>query len=135
VAITIPGRVTSGLGAATNTIALQKPFVRQYFPEIDICKIGTINLALDWALDVRIPDIVTPPIAWHGSGGDERFGITKVELEVFERRHEAWLYVAEYSPHRFNYRLAEVVARPIGGIVLGLQCVLHISRYVPLVVI
>jgi hypothetical protein len=125
----------NGLGAATHTIALQKPFVRQFFSEIDICKIGTINVALDCALDVRIPDIVTPPIAWHDSGGDERFGITKVELEVFERRHEAWLYVAEFSPHRFDYRLAEIIARPIDGIVRDLPCVLHISRYVPIIVI
>jgi hypothetical protein len=110
VSVSIPCRVTRGLGAATNTIALQKPFIRPFFPQIDICHIGTINLALDLALDVRIPDIVTPPIAWGNSGGDERFGITKVELEVLQQRHEAWIYVAEFSPHRLNYKLAEVLA-------------------------
>ena len=110
---------------ATNLIGLQKPLLREFFPEIDECQTGTINLQLDHALDVRIPDIVTPPIAWQsGSNAGERFAFTKVELEFLKRRYQASIYVAEFSIHSFNYNLVEVVARPIEGISPGRECVL-----------
>lgn len=80
-------------------------------------------------LDIRLPDIVTPPIAWHPDGA-ERFGITKVELEILARRHEARIYVAELSPHRFNYTMVEILARPINGVAPGLTCTLHMERLV-----
>src|ERR1700719_3414093 len=73
-------------------------------------------------------DIVTPPITWQPGGHPERFGLTKVELEVLEQRHEAWIYVAELSPHRFNYTMVEILARPIDGVARGLACILHIER-------
>jgi hypothetical protein len=71
---------------------------------------------------------VTPPITWQPGGHPERFGLTKVELEVLEQRHEAWIYVAELSPHRFNYTMVEILARPIDGVARGLACILHIER-------
>jgi hypothetical protein len=123
----IPGTVMAGFGGATNSIELQKPELRKYLPEIDECRSGTINVYLHAPLDVRIPDIVTPPIAWQ-AGDPERFGLTKIEFEILDGRHEAWIYVAELSPHRFNYTMAEILARPIKGVAPGLACSLHIER-------
>jgi hypothetical protein len=130
------GHIVSGLGAATNLIRLQKPRLRDFFPEIDACQTGTINVQLDHALDVRIPDIVTPPIVWHSDSNiGERFAFTKIELEFFECRYKAWIYGAEFSPHRFNFNLVEVVARPIDGILPGRDCVLHLDRFTGYIVV
>jgi hypothetical protein len=130
------GQIVRGLGAATNTIQLQKPFLRNCFPEIDNCRMGTINVLLEHALDVRIPDIVTPPIAWQpGCAIAEPFGFTKVEFEVLNRRHEAWIYGAEFSSHRFNYTAAEILARPIEGIAPGIPCTLHLDRFTGYIVV
>jgi hypothetical protein len=123
------GCVVNGLGAATNLIRLQQPLLREFFPEIDECQIGTINVQLDHALDVRIPDVVTPPIAWQpGSPAGERFGFTKVEFEFSNSRHRAWIYGAEFSAHRFNYTLVELVAPHIEGLAPGQLCVLRLDR-------
>lgn len=136
VAIAMQGHIVDGLRAATNVIQLQKPLLRDCFPEIEECKTGTINIQLDHALDVRIPDVVTPPIAWQpGSNTGERFGFTRVELEVLQQRYQAWIYGAEFSPHRFNYMLVEVVARPIEGIAPGLPCTLHLDRFTGYIVV
>jgi hypothetical protein len=87
-------------------------------------------------LDVRIPDIVTPPVAWDpGSNMGERFGFTKIEIEFLKQRHEAWIYGAEFSSHRFNYMLVEVLARPIEGIATGLACALHLDRFTGYIVV
>jgi hypothetical protein len=75
----IPGTVVDGFGGATNSIELQKLELRKYFPKIDECRSGTINVYLHAPLDVRIPDIVTRPIAWQ-PGHPERFGLTKAEM-------------------------------------------------------
>jgi hypothetical protein len=136
VSLAINGNIVRGLGAATGLIGLQKPRLRSFLPEIDECQTGTINVQLNHALDVRIPDIVTPPIAWQaGSNADERFAFTRVEFEFLGRRYEAWIYGAEFSVHRFNYNLVEVVARPIAGISPGCECVLHLDRYTGYIVV
>ena len=115
---------------------IQRPLLRGFFPEIDECQLGTINIQLDHALDIRIPDIVTPPIKWQRSPSDgERFGFTKVELELLKGLHPAWVYGAELSAHRFNYTMVEVVAHPIRGIAAGLPCVLHLARFTGYIVV
>jgi hypothetical protein len=130
------GQIVDGLGAATSVIELQKPFLRDIFPAIDDCRTGTINIRLEHALDVRIPDIVTPPIVWQaGSQLSERFGFTRIEFEFLDRRHEGWIYSAEFSSHRFNYMLVEVLARPIQGVVAGLPCILHLDRFTGYIVV
>jgi hypothetical protein len=129
--VSIRGVVGKGFGGATNAIERQRPKLRKYFPQIDECHPGTINVYLETLLDVRIPDIVTPPIAWQPRAA-ERFGITKIELEILQQRHEAWLYVAELSPHRFNYTMVEILARPINGVAPDLPCTLHVDRVRPL---
>jgi hypothetical protein len=126
----IPGRVVSGFGGASKAIPLQRPFVRKFFAEIDKCHDGTINVLLDHPLQVRLPDIVTRPIPWvpNDPNSDERFGITEVKLEVNGNLYEAWLYTAEGSPHRFDDRMAEVIAEHIPGLAAGLNCAIHIRR-------
>jgi hypothetical protein len=136
VPLAMQGHIVAGLRAASNLIERQKPLLRTSFPEIDDCLTGTINVQLEHALDVRIPDIVTPPITWQpGSNSGERFGFTRVELEFLSRRHQAWIYGAEFSVHRFNYMLVELVARPIQGIAPGLPCTLHLERYTGYIVV
>ena len=117
------GHIVSGLGAAARLLQLQKPLLRDFLPGIEDCKIGTINVQLNHALDIRIPDIVTPPLQWEPSSiVGERFGFTSVKLELFEKQHDAWIYGAEFSSHRFNYTVVELIARPISGIATGLSC-------------
>jgi hypothetical protein len=136
VPIALQGHIVDGLKAAANLIELQKPYLRGAFPEIDGCHVGTINVQLDHALDVRIPDVVTPPLAWQPNlNSGERFGFTAVELEFLGSRYQAWIYGAEFSPHRFNYMLVELVARPITGIAPGLPCTLHLERYTGYIVV
>jgi hypothetical protein len=134
--ITIDGRIISGLGAATSVLERQKPLLRDHFPEIDDCRTGTINIKLDHALDVRIPDVVTPPIAWQpGTRMGERFGFTRVEFELLNERHLAWIYGAEFSVHRFDFTLVELLAHPISGVAPGLPCALHLSRFTGYIVV
>jgi hypothetical protein len=130
--IAIDGRITSGLGVATEAIWMQRDFLRPYFSQIDTCQLGTINVALSMPLQVRLPDIVTPPLRWHpGAPAGERFGITRVEIELSgEARHEAWLFTAEHSPYRFNDNVAEIIAEPLAGIQVGRPCKIHIDRFV-----
>lgn len=136
VSLAISGNIVCRLGAATNLIGLQKPRLRDFLPAIDQCRIGTINVQLNHALDVRIPDVVTPPITWQaGSNVGERFAFTKIEFEFLKIRYEAWIYGAEFLYHRFNYNLVEVVARPIEGISPGRECVLHLDRFTGYVVV
>jgi hypothetical protein len=128
--IAIHGHIVSGLGAASTLLGLQKPLLRDFIPDIDSYKVGTLNVQLDNALDIRIPDIVTPPLQWEPSSSvGERFGFTRVKLELLNRLHEAWIYGAEYSSHRFNYTVVELLARPIDGITTGVPCTLHIERF------
>jgi hypothetical protein len=136
VSISVRGYIVDGLKAASALIELQKPLLRDRFPEIDDCQVGTINIQLDHALDVRIPDVVTPPIMWQpGSVEGERFGFTRVELELRFQRYPAWIYGAEFSRHRFNYMLVELLARPIHGIAPGLPCTVHLERFTGYIVV
>lgn len=136
VPIAMSGQIVDGLKAASSVIQLQRPFLRDFFPEIDHCKSGTINIQLDHALDVRIPDIVTPPILWRPDTSiGERFGFTKIALEFLHGRHGAWIYGAEFSSHRFNYMMVEVLAYPIEGIAPGLPCTLHLDRFTGYIVV
>jgi hypothetical protein len=136
VPIAINGHIVPGLGAAANLLQLQKPLLRDFFPDIETCKIGTINVQLDHALDIRIPDIVTPPLQWEpGSSAGERFGFTSVKFELLDRQYEAWIYGAEFSSHRFNYTVVELLARPIVGLAVGLPCLLHLERFTGYIVV
>ena len=54
------GHIVSGTGAAANLLHLQRPLLRGFLLDIENCQIGTVNVQLDHALDIKIPDIVTP---------------------------------------------------------------------------
>ena len=126
----------AGLGAAARLIQLQKPLLRDFLPDIEDCKIGTINVQLDHALDIRIPDIVTPPLQWEPqSSAGERFGFTSVKLELSRKFYVAWIYGAEFSSHRFNYTVVELLARPIDGVAAGLPCTVHLERFTGYIVV
>jgi hypothetical protein len=127
----------SNLNGGPGTIELQKPLMRSYFPEIINCHNGTINLLLDLPLQVRLPDIVTPPLDWNPVTfpEGERFGITAIELELAGKSHPAWLYTAEHSPHRFNSRIAEVLTGKLDGVTLGVTCAIHVRRVSQLLVV
>jgi len=130
------GHIVAGLGVASRLIALQRPLLRDFLPDIAACKTGTINVQLDHALDIRIPDFVTPPLQWQpDSDISERFGFTSVKLELSDKLHEAWIYGAEFSSHRFNYMVVELLARPITGIASGLPCTLHLERFTGYIVV
>jgi hypothetical protein len=132
----LSGHIVTGLGAAARLIQLQKPLLRDFLPGIEDCKIGTINVQLDHALDIRIPDIVTPPLQWEPqSSAGERFGFTSVKLELSERLYDAWIYGAEFSSHRFNYTVVELLARPIDGVATGLSCTVHLERFTGYIVV
>jgi hypothetical protein len=90
------GWASGGKNPANGTIIRQKTLVAKNFPDIANCYNGTINLQLECPLQVRLPDIVTPPLRWHPNG-DERFGITAIELEIEAKRYKAWIYTAEHS--------------------------------------
>jgi hypothetical protein len=129
--IEIDATVIEGHGGASKAIRQQVPLLKQFFPQIVDCHPGTINLQLAAPLQVRLPDIVTPVITWGDPPGlDERFGITRIEvlLSGEENRHEAWIYTAERSPHRFNSYVAEIVARPLKDIVPHRRCKIFIGR-------
>jgi hypothetical protein len=123
------GEVSSGLGRATNTVRMQAPLLKPHFPEISACHPGTINFVLEIALQVRLPDIVTPPLAWHPSNPKgERFGITKIGLILPNGElHDAWIFTSEGSPHRLNDHLVEVVAKRL-KVATGDKCGLTVDR-------
>ena len=121
------GWASGGSNPANGTIIRQRPLIAQYFPEIIGCYNGTINLPLEHPLQIRLPQIVTPPLQWQPNF-DERFRITEIELEIKDKRYRAWIYTAEHSPHRFNNMVAEVLAERIEGIAEGLECAIHIQR-------
>lgn len=68
-------------------------------------------------------------------GGGERFGLTSVKLELHATQHQAWIYGAEFSSHRFNYTVVELPARPIAGLAIGLRCTLHLERFTGYIVV
>jgi hypothetical protein len=50
-----------------------------------------------------------------------------LSLSGEENRHEAWLYTAERSPHRFNSYVAEIVG-PLKDIIPHRRCKIFIGR-------
>ncbi|OKO69889.1 hypothetical protein [Bradyrhizobium sp. NAS96.2] len=135
----IDAKVAKGFNAAAYNIPKQIPFLVERFPQIADCHRGTINLALERPLQVRLPNIVTPPLDWNDPKGKdiERFGFTRIGLSVSgdPKRYEAWIYTAENSKHRFNDYLIEVVAETIPGIAVGVACKVFVDRAKEILVI
>ena len=135
-AIEFQAIVARGLGAASQTVPKQAPLLEPYFPEVSECKHATINFSLRYPVQVRLPDIVTPPLEWGGSPPGERFGLSKIGLALPDgSRHKARIYTPEWSPHRFNDLTIEVLARPIPRIALGDVCVISIERAIRAIIL
>jgi hypothetical protein len=125
----INGVVVQGLGAATNTLALQIPLIEKEFPEIGCCQRGSINIQLKNALRIEKPDHTTGLIPWAGPPG-EIFSFLRILLEcpVGATPTRAWTYIPHDSPHRNNRCQVEVIAEPIQNLAYGSQCRIHIER-------
>jgi hypothetical protein len=112
--LTIDGKIVSGLGAATKTVALQLPHIQKVFPEISQCHPGTVNVIIDAQFEVVSPDFVTDPIKWHPDPRSlpEMFGFFRIRFEVpaANINQDAWIYIPYGSPHRKNPYHVEVLA-------------------------
>jgi hypothetical protein len=131
VSITIDGSVTSNLGAATRTLAMQMPHFRRIYPEISACHHGTINVQLDQAIRIENPDFTTTPIAWHPQfpQHSEVFSFLRVLLELpIGSTNDAWIYIPHGSPNRADPYLVEVIAKWLGPQTLGTRCRLHVNK-------
>jgi hypothetical protein len=113
-----------------GTITLQKPLLLPHFPEIASCHNGTINLLLDCPLEIRLPDIVTPPIRWRPNEPEfeEGFGLKRIAFLLDDARYVAWIYIAEHSPHLFKTGVVELVAEHIPGVSYGRRCSIILDR-------
>ena len=117
-------------GPENGTILLQKPLLKKYLPEIVTCHNGTINLLLDSPFEVRIPEIVTPPLRWRPSTPkfDERFGLSEVAFFLSGKTYRAWLYMTEKSPHLLKTGVVELLAEYIPDVSYGQRCSIIIER-------
>lgn len=116
--IKIKGKVQKGLGEAHNTIKEQMPYFKECFPEVTICKPGTINVLLEKPIVIVTPDFSTPPIPWHPAfklvKGGETFSFVRITLEIVGLpQTNAWIYKAQFSPYRDNPYYLEILAPPL----------------------
>lgn len=117
----IRGKIQKGLGESKNTIHEQMPFFRKCFPEVSVCKEGTINILLEKPLIMLTPDFITEPLPWHPAlkivKGGEIFEFLRIKLTIdnFEPT-EAWIYRAQFSPYHKNPFYIEVLSPQIGFI-------------------
>jgi hypothetical protein len=122
-------RFNSG-GAATSNLKLQIPLITKEFPEIANVHHGTINLELDRALVVAIPDHRTGLIDWHEAHSPgEVFDLLRIRLEAPEGAAavQAWIYIAHHSDHRKNPRMHEIIG-PYCQLSGAARCKIHIER-------
>ena len=125
--LTIPGKIVSGLGVASQTLKLQMPHFVSAHPELGKCLERTINVILECQLEIISPTFVIGPIRWHPSAF-EMFGFLPIVFELIEPKieTEAWIYLPYSSPHRVNPFYAEVLAP---GLQLGgaPACKIHMN--------
>lgn len=111
--VSIVGKKSDGVGAASWTLALQMPLIARSFPEVAACHPATINLKLAQPLLVLSPDHRTEPIVWNPEKpAPETFEFLRVELEAPSGASpvSAWLYIAHNSLHRSSLDTHEVIA-------------------------
>jgi len=114
----IKGRIQRGLGESKNTVREQMPFFKECFPEVTVCKEGTINILLDKPLVILTPDFTSKPLPWHPAfrvvKGGEVFKFVRIKLTVEGCQPvKAWIYKAQFSPYHDNPFYIEVLAPPI----------------------
>jgi hypothetical protein len=127
--IIIDGTVVEGLGAATKTVASQLPHLIKAYPELSVCRPGTVNLRIPQALLVETPDFSCGPFVY-GDGSVETFHFLRVNIKTqagnFWQR--AWVYIPEKSPHRINPFHVELIGGQLEGVIRGARCELKIER-------
>ncbi len=113
--ISIVGKKSKGVGAASRTLPLQFPLFGRSFPEVADCYPATINLKLAQPLLVLSPDHRTTPIYWDPRKPyeSETIEFLRVGLEAPAGSSPvaAWLYIAHNSLHRRSMDMHEVIAR------------------------
>ncbi|MGA3066793.1 MAG: hypothetical protein ABSF29_08105 [Tepidisphaeraceae bacterium] len=138
--VRIEGEIVRGYGWATRYLKIQIPLIAKQFPEIEVCHRGSINVLLDTPLRIDRPDFVTRRIDWGKM--KEVFHFTRIEFELIggrarARRHRAWIYGPQNSPHRTNPFYIEVIAPKI-ALGRARRCGIRIHRVgrrVPMTVI
>jgi len=103
-------------------LKMQVPEVVKTFPEISEFYAGTLNVQLDQPLVVVRSDHTARALG-------EVIDIVCVQLEVKEKMHSGWLWVAKTSPLRKTPDVHEfVLPKPKIDIQDGEQCIVHIGR-------
>ncbi|HEY9070709.1 MAG TPA: hypothetical protein VIV61_10680 [Candidatus Ozemobacteraceae bacterium] len=114
----IKGKIQKGTGEGQNTVREQLPYFQECFPEVGVCRAGTINILLEQPLVVITPDFTTRPLPWHPAfrivKGGETFQFVRIRLTVEGQEPvNAWIYRAQFSPYRDNPFYIEVIAPPV----------------------
>jgi hypothetical protein len=116
--LVISGEVKTGLNKAAWNVEKQFEHVAKDYPDKDIQQIprwGTLNIELDFPLRIKNPDYITHAIEYH-PGVKERFSLTRVALQPNRQASDiqpAWIYMAEWSPHRYDTRFIEVLTATV----------------------
>lgn len=114
----IRGKIQKGIGESKNTVHEQMPYFKECFPEVGVCKEGTINIMLEKPLVIIKPDFTTDPLPWHPAfkivKGGEIFKFLRIKLTVDGHNTvRAWIYKAQFSPYYQNPFYIEVLAPEI----------------------
>ena len=127
----IEGEIQKGAGEANLTLKLQLPELMKFFPELKDCFPATINVRLKEPLKSLSPDFTIEPIKWLPETRAEEFSFTRVKFEfVSEGKSDstdAWIYEAEFSPHKTDPFYTEIVA-PYLGLDSSTACRIHLDR-------
>ena len=131
----VEGRIAAGIGAASTALAKQWPKLIKHLPQLNYCFQGTINVDLFNPILIINPERTVPPFEWE-PGHTDGFGFHEIKFEwpLDTNPIQAWVYLAQHSPHRYNMMRAEVITREISRlrdntdlIADELRCRLHYS--------
>lgn len=131
--ISIAAKMIDGHGLASTSMQLQLPYFQKYYAELENCHAGTINLLLDVDLIVFNPDFSTAKISWHPEYPPEKFDFLRIRLHISkagneQKEYDAWIYMAEKSPHKNIAGIQEVICQKIDGIQRGDEFKLFIDH-------
>jgi hypothetical protein len=126
----IKGTIANGIGAAHKRIAVQMPYLLQFFDLSEFYR-GTINVQLDEPLFITQFDVSSPPIKWHPSEDSDRFSFLKVGFQLdtpsFGDPVDAVIYHAAASPYRSDPRFVEIMTRKL-DIGHHSRCSIYVDR-------
>jgi hypothetical protein len=118
----IKGKTFKGQGNAGKYIEQQKPFLKDFVPEIMSMFSGTLNFHLEQRITIKKYDVVTPLIKW-GNGQEEEFYLLKAKVEFPDGSYPSeifscLIYNSTLSAYRGRptTQNVELVMRKIDGI-------------------